>query len=285
MIRTLIVAVVALIVVWAPWMTSDGANALAEQVFEAFGPFPSVCYDSDERVVQEGLSVRWYPMGRLVHTCTGDYIVWTWGAVEEAGGVYKRSEDIRAVQGRALTCADVLERQEARRATSTDSELVYYDGAAAEELDFSIFPEAERQRSIIRNALRAGPTFAGKFAVAEWECGTGCQNHAVIDVETGLVIAFGPQTEHGVRYDLESTIMITNPIEHLPELPTTRYETESVALAIARLSREYYRLTSDALSGTQYLVRQCVESSATGYIEIEDDRIGVIQSDTDLERK
>ncbi len=279
MIRTLILVILLSVLVWAPWMDNDGSGALAASVFEAFGPFPSACYDSDDELLQEGLSVRWYPMGRLVHTCAGDYVVWMWGAVREVGGVYKRAEEIRAVQGRPLTCNEVLERQESRRATSTDAELVYYEGGPAAEPDFSIFPEAATQHSVLRNALRAGPTFAGKFAVAEWECGTGCQDHAVIDVETGLVVSYGVQTEYGVAYSLESTTFTTNPVEQLPELPTTRYETETVALAIARLPREYYRLTTDALSNTQYLVRLCVESSAAGYIEIEDDRLGVIHGE------
>jgi len=280
MIRTLIVAVVVLVVGWAPWMDTVGSEALSEKVFEAFGPIPSACYDSDDNLLQEGLAVRWYPMGRLVHTCAGDFVVWMWGAVHEQGGVYKRSEDIRAVQSRPLTCSEVLERQENRRATSTDSEITYYDGEPASAPDFSIFAEAEEQTTLLTKTLAGGANFAGEFAVAEWTCGANCKNHAVMHVESGLVVAYGPETEYGIEYGLDSTLLVTNPVASMPPLPETKYETESVALSIARLTRQYYRLTSDALSGTQYLVRLCVESAATGYIEVEDDRLGVIEPDT-----
>ena len=109
--------------------------------------------------------------------------------------------------------------------------------------------------------------------MAEWGCGSTCQQHAVIDVETGLVIGFGLQTEYGVEYSRESSLFVTNPVANLPELPDTSYETEGLALSLARVSREYYRLTTDVLSGTQYLVLQCIENTATGYIEVEDNRL------------
>ena len=276
MIRALVLILGVMVIVWAPWMDTGGVERLTSQVFEAFGPVPSACFNGDGQLLQEGVLVQWYPMGRLVHTCGGSYVVWMWGAVKEVGGVYKRATDIRAVQGRALTCAEVLSRQEARRATSTDSELVFYDGPYATEPDHSLFPESREYSNRIRTALRAGPVFSGRFAVAEWDCGHSCRNHAVIDAETGLVIAFGPITEYGIEYSLDSTLLVTNPVSNLPPLPETRFETETFALGIARVPREYFRLTTDRRSNTQYLVRLCVESSSAGYIEIEDDRLGVI---------
>ena len=283
MIRTLIVTMALALPVWAPWMDTYPSTALAEKVFEAFGPIPSACYDSDGNTLQDGLEVRWYPLGRLVHTCVGDYIVWFWGAVKEAGGVYKRSDEIQPVRSRPLTCAEVLERQDARRSTSTDNTVVLYTGARASEPDYAMFPSAKDHDNVLSKALQAGPNFAGKFVVAEWQCGSNCQNHAVLDAESGLVLSVGPQTEYGVTYSLDSTLLVTNPIASLPPIPDSRYETEGVALGIARLPREYYRLTTDALSGTQYLVRECIESSATGYIEIEDDRLDVIETNQTTE--
>jgi hypothetical protein len=277
MIRTLIVFGALLCIVFAPWMDTDGATSISQQVFDTFGPIASSCYDGDGRLLHEGVEVAWYPMGRLVHTCAGDYVVWMWGAVKEQGGVYKRSYEIQDVQSKALTCTEVLDRMEKRNATNTDSALVMYSGEFASEPDFSIFKEAEEHRKIIQSALRRGPNFAGRFAVAEWGCGSSCQQHAVVDVETGLVVGYGPQTEFGVEFSLESTLLVTNPVEKLPPLPESAYETENMALSVARVPREYYRLTTDALSGTQYLVRLCIESSANGYIEVEDDRLGVIE--------
>lgn len=285
MIRTAIVFTIIVFFVWAPWMDTHSTGALAERVLAAFGPMPSACYDSDDTVLQDGLAVRWYPFGRLVHTCAGDYVAWFWGSVKELGGVHKRADDIRPVRSRPFTCAEVLARQESRRSTTTNNTAVtLFTGTPARDADVSIFPGMAEYTTVLREALTGGPTFAGRFAVAEWECGAACQNHAVIDVESGLVVSVGPQTEHGVAYTLESTLLTTNPVSALPAIPESTYEAEGVALGIARLPREYYRLTTDALSGTQYLVRECVESSATGYIELEDDRLDIVEdSSTDAE--
>lgn len=279
MIRFAIIFLLVFIPLWAPWMDTQGVEEITKQVLDAFGPVASSCYDSEGSLLQDGIEVQWYPLGRLVHTCSGDFVIWMWGAVKEQGGVYKRSNELQAVQSKALTCTDVLERQELRLSTTTDSKLVTYEGEYVTEPDFRIFKEAEKYRRIIIEALKRGPNFAGRFTVVEWGCGSNCQQHAVVDVETGLVVAYGLQTEFGLEYSIDSTLLVTNPKEKLPPLPNSVYETESLALSIARLPREYYRLTTDALSGTQYLVRLCVESSSTGYIEIEDDRLGIVDGE------
>lgn len=277
MIRFSIILLLIAVPLWAPWMDTEGVEHITKQVFTAFGPVASSCYDSEGKLLHDGIEVSWYPLGRLVHTCAGDYVVWVWGAVKEQGGVYKRSNELQAVQSKALTCKDVLERQELRLATSTDSTLEVYEGEYATEPNFAIFKEASEQKRILTEALKRGPTFAGKFTVAEWGCGSNCQQHAVMNVETGLVVAYGPQTEYGVQYSLDSTLLVSNPKEKLPPLPDSAYETENLALSIARLPREYYRLTTDALSGSQYLVRLCTESSVMGYVELEDDRLGLVK--------
>jgi len=279
MIRVLALFGTLFLLFWAPWMDTRGVESLSKQVFDVFGPVASTCYDSDGVLLQNGVDVRWYPLGRLLHTCSGDYVVWMWGSVKEQGGVHKRSNEIQKSQSKALVCNDVLDRQEKRLATSTDSTIVVYDGAYATEPVFASFEEAEEHRAVIVEAMKRGPVFAGKFAVAEWGCGASCQEHAVIDMETGLVIVYGLQTEYGVEYALDSTLFVTNPVSKLPPLPQTVYETESLALSIARLPREYYRLTTDVLSNTQYLVRLCVESSASGYIEVEDTRLGLTEEE------
>lgn len=276
MIRFAILALSFALCMWAPWMDKQTPAQYAEYVLAAYGAMPATCYDSDQNLLQDGVEVRWYPLGRLVHTCTGDFVVWLWGDVKELGGVTKKSEEIKVVYSKSLTCDEVLKRQQARQATSTDALLVPYAGTRATEPDFSIFPEAEKYKTIITVALRGGVDFAGRFAVVEWECGTNCQDHAVVDVETGQVVAFGLETEFGVSFSRDSTLLVTNPVENMPELSDNPYEMETTALSIARLPREYFRLTHDVLSNTRYLVRECVESSATGYIEVEDDRIGVL---------
>ena len=42
-------------------------------------------------------------------------------------------------------------------------------------------------RTLVRNAAKAGPNFAGHYSVAEWGCGTGCHGFVVVDVVTGIV--------------------------------------------------------------------------------------------------
>jgi len=42
-----------------------------------------------------------------------------------------------------------------------------------------------RFRSMIREALEKGVNFAGHYTVAEWGCGSGCVQVAVVDAQTG----------------------------------------------------------------------------------------------------
>ncbi len=279
MIRALIILVCLVCLVWAPWMDDGGVRRAAETTLVAFGPLPATCYDAGGKQVYDGLTVSWYPMGRLVHTCAGDFVLWMWGDVKEIGGVSKKPSEIHPVRSKALTCGAVLERTQMRRATSTESSVAPYSGVKAQKVDMSLFPEAEKDATVLTRALEKGVAFAGRFAVAETACGTNCIRYSIIDVETGLVVAHNIETEYGASYATESTLFVTNPVDRLPELSENPYETESMALTLARLSREYYRMTYDALSKTNYLVRECVESTATGYIEVEDDRIGVVDAD------
>ncbi len=46
---------------------------------------------------------------------------------------------------------------------------------------------AREFRSQIREAASKGPGFAGKFAFAQWGCGGGCIQMAIVDEQTGAV--------------------------------------------------------------------------------------------------
>lgn len=273
MIRWLILAVVVAIPFWAPWMDGAGRERTLAYVFERFGPLTSTCFDSEGNEVFDGVDVRWYPFGRLVHTCNGDFVVWVWDDASKARGARSSSAELMPAQSRPLSCEEVLRREEVRHASTTPPEI--YAGAIAQAVDFSLMPQAAEFKAVITDALRKGPNFAGKFAVAEWECGSNCQRHAVVDVESGRVVAFGPDTEFGVSYALDTTLLTTNPLGNLPQVPESDYDAESQLFSIARVPREYYRLTHDALSNTQYLVKLCTESAATGYVGVLDDQLGV----------
>jgi hypothetical protein len=49
-------------------------------------------------------------------------------------------------------------------------------------------------RTRLREAARKGPDFAGHFTVAQWGCGSGCLNTAVIDAISGRIYWTGPLT-------------------------------------------------------------------------------------------
>ena len=48
-------------------------------------------------------------------------------------------------------------------------------------------PGQRRFRTVIRDWARKGPNFAGRYVIAEWGCGTGCGQMAVVDVKSGDV--------------------------------------------------------------------------------------------------
>ncbi len=266
MIRTFVTLAAIGALVWAPWMGRLQPRELAEMVASNFGPLPAGCFDGDGDPLASGVAVRWYPFGRLVHTCARDYVHWMWGGVSELGGVYKGAPELGMTSPSPLTCRSILERRAAKRASSTQP--ILYGGDRALHADFSAFPDTEGRASRVDRMLRDGPTFAGRYTVASWDCGTNCQRHAVADVASGRVIAYGLPTEYGVSYDLASNLLVTNPVQHLPELPADDHEAEDIALSLARLPREYYEVTYDAASDSAYLVRVCVEGSITDYLEV-----------------
>ena len=47
--------------------------------------------------------------------------------------------------------------------------------------------EARQFRSMLREAAKAGPNFAGHFTIAGWGCGTSCLDWGVVDALTGQV--------------------------------------------------------------------------------------------------
>ncbi len=278
MIRIFFTVTICAILVWAPWLSRGSTNALVDTVLQSFGPLPKTCYDDHSVVLQDGFVVRWYPFGRLVHTCRGDYVVWMWGAVEELGGVYKKSKDIQRTHALPLSCAEVLERKLARQGTSTMPTVA--TTSIASHVDFTLFPEAKEQEEVLRKALQNGPNFAGGFTVAVWDCGSACKKYAVMDSASGRLLAYHAQTEYGVSFSTSSTLLITNPKELIPPLPETEYEAENAALSLARVAREYYLLTFDVLSNTNYLERVCTESATTGVVSVEDNQLWASASAT-----
>lgn len=78
-------------------------------------------------------------------------------------------------------------------------------------------------RTVISDATKQGPNFAGRYRVADWGCGTGCESVAIIDVESGAVfdgpfgklpkaiLYLGPNVDEdktGVSYRLDSRLFV-----------------------------------------------------------------------------
>jgi len=78
-------------------------------------------------------------------------------------------------------------------------------------------------QNTIEEALKNRSTFAGKYTIASHTCGDKCQNHILIDTETGWVVRKNIRSEYGVKYSEGSRVLIVNPEENLPfgELPET----------------------------------------------------------------
>jgi hypothetical protein len=68
------------------------------------------------------------------------------------------------------------------------------------------------QKTMIRRAMERGVNFAGKYVIAEWGCGISCQDHIVVDVESGNIVAYGIQSSYGVEYKKNSSLLVVDPV-------------------------------------------------------------------------
>jgi hypothetical protein len=82
-------------------------------------------------------------------------------------------------------------------------------------------PQAQTFRTVLREAARKGPNFAGHFTVATWGCGTNCIVVAIIDARNGRV--FFPFNREAV----------STPREMDAAVPTFRYRADSRLFIVA----------------------------------------------------
>jgi hypothetical protein len=95
-----------------------------------------------------------------------------------------------------------------------------YTGPVA-GVDFAGQPGAAEFRTALTEGMAEGVRFAGRYAVAEWGCGTSCQSYALIDAETGEIVEFGIISAYGAEYRPDSRLFIVNPPSQLADLETT----------------------------------------------------------------
>jgi hypothetical protein len=88
-------------------------------------------------------------------------------------------------------------------------------------------PQARRFRTVLQQGAKRGPNFAGKYTVVTWGCGTSCQSVGIINAKTGSVYMLKSPAEAGVKFQLNSRLLIVNPPENLsanePNRMQTRY--------------------------------------------------------------
>jgi len=83
-------------------------------------------------------------------------------------------------------------------------------GKTANELDFSTCKYGKLYKTASKKAIAKGIVFAGRFAFASINCGTGCYSSTIIDTKTGKVYD-GPHSSSGYQYKANSRLLIINP--------------------------------------------------------------------------
>ena len=74
-------------------------------------------------------------------------------------------------------------------------------------------------RTVIRDAAQKGPNFAGDYTVAEWGCGAGCMQMALVDCRTGETfdgpfnllgydLAYEYGSDEQLEYKLDSRLLV-----------------------------------------------------------------------------
>jgi hypothetical protein len=161
------------------------------------------------------------------------------------------------------SCERVLEKWEAENPEAAAERPLYGGPIAPVDFAGSNLKQAANFKMAIMEAVAKGPNFAGTYAVAQWGCGTGCQGHAVVNVESGKIIAVGPETRAGIGISLESPIMITNPKENFPSVAEMQKADLVQLTSLANIPREYYVLVGDNDSNVG-LQKICTENPFEG---------------------
>jgi hypothetical protein len=78
------------------------------------------------------------------------------------------------------------------------------------KLDDASHPDAGPFRTALHSSMSEGINFAGKYTVLTIDCGSNCQQHFIVDRESGK-ITDRIQSSIGAKYSLNSRIFIVNP--------------------------------------------------------------------------
>lgn len=103
------------------------------------------------------------------------------------------------------------------------------DKEYATKIDFNGNLDAQRYEAEILASIEKGPNFAKNFTIVELGCGSNCQAYMIVNPFTGKVENINLNATNGIKFDINSNLIIINPLENLvdasPELgkPNTTY--------------------------------------------------------------
>ncbi len=184
--------------------------------------------------------------------------------IEGAYIAYASSALFASEDASESTCQAVVGKWEKDNPEIAAAKEVYTGEAAEVDFDDARFPRAREQRTAITNAVKDGADFAGHYAVAQWGCGTQCQEQAVIDMKTGKIIAFGLPSEAGVGTHEQYSVLVTNPAQNMPKPEDLKRATFDTLTMLMNIPREYYVLANN---GDQlYLKKLCTENPYSGVV-------------------
>ena len=159
------------------------------------------------------------------------------------------------------TCQYVISKWEEAEPASSVAKTKYTGAIADVQFD-GRFPEAAEFKKAITGAMKNGANFSGHYAIAEWGCGTSCQDHAVVDVVTGEIVAMGLPSEAGLHFIPESSIVMTNPAPNFPTFADLEKSSFADQVYWFNIPREYYVLEED--NGKASVSRLCIENAFDG---------------------
>ena len=162
----------------------------------------------------------------------------------------------------ANACESILADWRAGHPEDATTKALYTGDIA--EVDFKevAHPQIDRLKNGISKAVKEGANFAGHYAVVEWSCGDYCQEHAVVDVQSGKIVTFGIPSEAGLQFRPESNTIITNPKTNFPTLADLAGLELDDKIYWYNLPREYYVLEEN--EGAASVRRICVENAFEG---------------------
>ncbi|MFZ2555905.1 MAG: hypothetical protein WAZ27_01630 [Minisyncoccia bacterium] len=161
------------------------------------------------------------------------------------------------------TCEYVVAEWEQTKPAEASAKDMYVGPIAPVNFE-GTFPEAKEFEAVIAGAVSRGPNFAGHFTIAEWSCGTNCQDHSIVDVITGNIVAYGIPSEAGLSFDTGSALIMTNPPTNFPGVQDLEKLSFDDRANWFNMPREYYALSE--ANGSVTLSRLCIENAFEGKV-------------------